>query len=108
MFEKNLSLMPLFDIYGKLLSDHQQKMFELYYGDDLSLSEISEEMGISRQGVRDAIKRCEDALSAFEEKLGFYRKTKALDLCIKELDLIDKENGSDKLKVIIDKLSELL
>lgn len=107
MFEKDLGLMPLFDIYGKLLSDHQQKMFELYYGDDLSLSEISEEMNISRQGVRDAIKRCEEALVNFEQKLGFYEKTKALDKCINELRLIDEKSGIG-LEDIIDKLSKLL
>ena len=48
MFEKNLGLLPLFDVYGAMLGEQKQKMFELYYGDDLSLAEIAEEMNISR------------------------------------------------------------
>ena len=76
MFEKNLSFLPLFDTYGKLLTDTQQKMFELYYGDDLSLAEIAAELGISRQGVRDMIKKTEEELFFYEQKLGLAKKLK--------------------------------
>ncbi|MCQ2436559.1 MAG: YlxM family DNA-binding protein [Clostridia bacterium] len=79
MFEKNLSLLPLFDTYGALLTEAQRQMFELYYGDDLSLGEIAEEMGISRQGVRDSLKRCEEALTLYERKLGFTKKLSDID-----------------------------
>ena len=53
MFEKDLSLNLLFDTYGELLPENQRDMFEQYYCDDLSLSEIAENTGITRQGVRD-------------------------------------------------------
>ncbi len=69
MFEKNLKLVVLYDIYGALLSPEQQNMFDLYYNEDLSLSEIAENEGISRQGVRYTIKHAEEALLLFEEKL---------------------------------------
>lgn len=74
MFEKNLHLTVLFDLYGELLTEAQNKMFDFYYNDDLSLSEIAENTGITRQGVRDSIKRAEDALLDFEKKLGLAEK----------------------------------
>lgn len=57
MFEKNLRLIMLFDIYGELLTQTQKTMFDLYYNDDLSLAEVAENTGITRQGARDSIKR---------------------------------------------------
>ena len=69
MFEKNLRLVVLFDTYGALLTKDQQNMFDLYYNEDLSLSEIADQIGISRQGVRDMIKKTEEELFFWEEKL---------------------------------------
>lgn len=74
MFEKNLHFTVLFDLYGELLTEAQNKMFDYYYNDDLSLSEIAENIGITRQGVRDSIKRAEDSLLGFERKLGLAEK----------------------------------
>lgn len=65
IFEKTL----LFDFYGELLTENQKSVYELYHLDDLSLGEISERMGISRQGVYDTLKRCHHQLSFYEEKL---------------------------------------
>ena len=67
MFEKNLRLIMLFDIYGELLTQTQKTMFDLYYNDDLSLSEVAENTGITRQGARDSIKRAEETLLSLEE-----------------------------------------
>ncbi|WDV47667.1 YlxM family DNA-binding protein [Clostridiaceae bacterium M8S5] len=64
----------LFDFYGNLLSKKQYEAVELYYIHDLSLSEISEQLNISRQGVYDNIKRAEKKLYSFEEKLGLVKK----------------------------------
>ncbi|MBQ7624789.1 MAG: YlxM family DNA-binding protein [Clostridia bacterium] len=64
----------LFDYYGELLTEKQKELFDLYYNDDLSLSEISEIVGISRQGVRDAIVRAESALRDAEDKIGLVEK----------------------------------
>ena len=70
---KDLKYSTLLDIYGGMLTDKQREMIELYYNDDLSLSEIADNCGISRQGVRDAIKRGEESLDELEEKVGVTR-----------------------------------
>lgn len=67
---KNLDIIMLLDIYGEMLTEKQRNFLEYYYNDDLSLSEIAENEGITRQGVRDAIKRSEALLFDMEEKLG--------------------------------------
>ena len=72
--EKNLRYSALLSLYGALLTDKQLDTMEYYYDDDLSLGEIAENTGISRQGVRDFIKRSEELLDSFEEKLGLYAK----------------------------------
>lgn len=74
MFEKIVEIGFLFDFYGKLLNDKQYTVIELYYIHDLSLSEIGEYLGISRQGVHDLLKRSENKLFAYEEKLGLVNK----------------------------------
>lgn len=70
MFEKDLSIGYLLDFYGNVLSEHTRSLLSLYYGEDLSLAEIAAEAGISRQGVRQAIKRGEEELRFFEKQLG--------------------------------------
>jgi predicted DNA-binding protein YlxM (UPF0122 family) len=64
----------LYDFYGELLSDHKKQIFEDYVLNDLSLSEIAEEQGISRQGVYDIVKRCTLELKEYEDKLLLVRK----------------------------------
>ena len=59
----------LYDFYGELLNDHQKEVYEQFVLDDLSLSEIAQEKGISRQGVHDLVKRCQKTLEGYEEKL---------------------------------------
>ena len=64
----------LFDFYGELLTEKQKELFDLYYNEDLSLTEIAEHAGISRQGVRDAIVRSETILRETEDRLGLVKK----------------------------------
>ncbi len=64
----------LFDFYGDLLTDRQRELFDLYYNQDLSLSEIAENCGISRQGVRDVIVRAEHVMQNVEDKTGLIRR----------------------------------
>lgn len=68
-FIKRVRFGNLFDIYGGLLTEKQQHMMEQYFYDDLSLGEIAEEAGISRQAVYDLLKRVEGTLEKYEEKL---------------------------------------
>lgn len=71
---KDLSITVLFDYYADALSDKQRQIFDSYYNLDLSLSEIAENMGITRQGVRDFIKRTEQQLLELENSLKFAEK----------------------------------
>ena len=64
----------LYDFYGELLTEHQRKIYEAVVYNDLSLSEIAEEAGISRQGVHDLIRRCNILLQDFEDKLHLVEK----------------------------------
>ncbi len=71
---KDLKISYLLDFYGEMLTGPQREMVEAYYDADLSLGEIAEDRGISRQGVRDAIKRAEQQLFEMEEKLGLAKR----------------------------------
>lgn len=64
----------LYDFYGELLTEHQQRIYEDAVYNDMSLSEIAEEQGISRQGVHDLIKRCDRMLEGYESKLHLVEK----------------------------------
>ena len=64
----------LYDFYGNLLRDKQKDLFDLYYNEDLSLSEIADNIGITRQGVRDGIMRSELLLRNTEDKLGLVKR----------------------------------
>jgi predicted DNA-binding protein YlxM (UPF0122 family) len=75
----------LFDFYGELLTDKQKELFDLYYNEDLSLAEIAEHAGISRQGVRDAIVRSETILRDTEDKLGLVKKYSGYEPKLEEI-----------------------
>ncbi len=68
---KDLEMSYLLDFYGDVLTEKQRDVMEQYYNDDLSLSEIADNAGITRQGVRDAIKRAEHILLDLEDKIGW-------------------------------------
>ena len=96
MFEKNMRLAYLIDFYIDLLDAHSQSILRAYYDDDLSLAEIALGEGISRQGIRHIIKRCEEQILFYEEKLGLARKHEALEKAADTLSLIkDKIAKSD-------------
>lgn len=75
--EKSYHISLLIDFYGELLSERQREIMDYYYSEDLSLSEVSALTGITRQGVRDAIRRSEKLLSETEEKLGLVARFSA-------------------------------
>ena len=68
----------LFDFYGDILTDRQKEFYDLYYNEDLSLAEIAENYGISRQGVRDVIVRAEGIMTELEDKTGIIKRFKAM------------------------------
>ena len=110
MFEKNLKIACLLDFYGEILSQRKQSVLSMYYNDDMSLAEIADEIGISRQGVRDLIKKAEEELVFFEEKLGLYktfREAQAhLDNLKKALDAT--EDCSSALREDVEALFRIL
>ncbi len=77
--EKNIEISLLLDFYGELLKPDAGQMIDLYYNEDLSLSEIAAQTGITRQGVRDRIKRCEQRLFELEQKLGMLSRFRELE-----------------------------
>ncbi len=95
--EKNVEITLLYDIYGNMLTEKQAEAIELYYNDDLSLAEIADIAGISRQGVRDNIKRAENVLYDVEEKLGIANRFLKIKKKLSEIDniIIDIEKSPD-------------
>ena len=90
----------LYDYYGELLTEHQKKIYEDAVYQDLSLSEIAEEAGISRQGVHDLIKRCDKILQEYEEKLHLVAKAdaakaKAEEICRLSTAALNESAESD-------------
>ena len=75
---KNLEFSVLLDYYGPVLTEKQRSILSEYYNDDLSLAEIAENYGITRQGVRDAIKHGEATLTEMEQKRGIARRSAAM------------------------------
>ena len=94
---KDYEIAMLLDFYGELLTEKQAKAMELYYNEDLSLAEIAEPLSISRQGVRDSIKRGEKQLIDLENTLGLLKRFKEI-----ERDVVDIEEMFTELKTYID------
>ena len=89
--EKIYKQVLLYDFYGELLTEHQQNVYEDAVYNDMSLSEIAEQRGISRQGVHDLIKRCDKILQGYEDKLHLVQKfTEAKDKLVKITELTDE------------------
>ena len=105
--EKYINQGILYDFYGKLLTQHQQRIYEDVVFNDLSLSEIAENEGISRQGVSDIIKRCNKSLVSYEEKLGLIKKFDETKSYVKEIQRIVKIYQETKNEELISKIEEL-
>ena len=105
--EKNVEVSLLFSFYGKMLTDRQADTIDLYYNEDLSLSEVGAELGISRQGVRDNLKRAETILYDTEERLGLMGRFLGIKNKLSEIDRIiadiERSPESNNLSVNIKK-----
>lgn len=98
---KDLDVILLYDIYGEMLTDKQRDFISYYYDDDLSLSEIAQNEGITRQGVRDAIKRAEAQLYSFEEKLGLKKRFEELRSGLEEIGRMTEIINEVNMKTIL-------
>lgn len=91
----------LYDFYGELLTKHQKEIYEQFVLEDLSLGEIAREAGISRQGVHDMIKRCNQSLRGYEEKLHLVEKFMNIKSKVNELEeLLEGYQDSDNSQMI--------
>lgn len=99
----------LYDFYGELLTSHQKEIYEQFVLEDLSLSEIAETAGISRQGVHDLIKRCNRTLEGYEEKLHLVERFRSIKQKVHHMDeLIEKELAeSEKENQFIQKIRQI-
>ncbi len=95
---KKLEFVMLLDCYGDLLTEHQKNIMELYYCEDLSLSEIGEPLGITRQAVRSLIKRTEELLLNYENKLGFAERLDKMRVCFGNIASLTDNVSDEKLK----------
>ena len=111
MTDGTLMRAMLFDFYGELLTDKQREYFDLHYNEDLSLSEIADEAGISRQGVWDIIRRAEDAMADMEEKTGLIRRfTEQAEIVAEiedELSALRESSDETAAQVIDDVIGKL-
>ncbi|MGI6123819.1 MAG: YlxM family DNA-binding protein [Acetivibrionales bacterium] len=86
----------LLDFYGQLLTERQYEIMDLYINSDLSLGEIAEDLGISRQGVHDSIRKAKQALSGYEKRLGlaerFKEQERNIEKALKSLKYIEKKS----------------
>lgn len=87
----------LYDFYGELLTDHQKQVYEDAVYNDMSLSEIAEELGISRQGVHDLLKRCNKLLADYESKLHLVDKFQKARINIEKIKEINDQPEIEKL-----------
>lgn len=106
--DNKVELGSLLDIYGAMLTEHQQKLLELYACDDLSLAEIAENEAISRQGARDAIVRAKTQLYEFEAALGMLKKRQRQLSALSELECAIGRKTDDELKTIAARLRGLV
>ena len=99
---KNLKISYLLDFYKNILPQKQYNALDLYYNEDLSLAEIALEVGITRQGVRDSIKRGESELLKLEEKLMLMKKLESIEEKVLE---IKKAFEDENLKLVMEKIN---
>lgn len=105
IMEKIVEQNLLFDFYGELLTEHQRKIYEDAVCGDLSLSELADEYGITRQGVHDLLKRCDKLLAGYEEKLHLLEKFNQTKRLTAEINTLAKQ-CDPKALYKIEKLSE--
>jgi predicted DNA-binding protein YlxM (UPF0122 family) len=110
--DRNVEISMLLEVYGKILTEKQYSVLDNYYNSDLSLSEIAENNGITRQAVRDNIKKGECKLFEFEEKLGIMKKMleneQKIARAIAELTKITNDSNDKKVQKVLSNIRHKL
>ena len=112
MFEKNMKIAYLIDFYADVLDDHTRDIMKAYYNDDLSLAEIAEDEGISRQGIRHIVKKGEDQLLFLESKLAIARRHEEIieisDELSSVIEKLETEAVNEEYVLLLKELSKKL
>lgn len=110
IFEKDMTIPLLVDLYGQVLSDRKRELLDYYYNEDYSLAEIAEITGISRQGIRESVKKSEAELRGLDESLQLIERTQALEaklaLLRQQMDEILNMSLEDDLREKIEQIIE--
>ncbi|MCR5735403.1 MAG: DNA-binding protein [Lachnospiraceae bacterium] len=109
--EKIVKQSLLYDFYGDLLNEHQRQVYEDAVFNDMSITEISQNYGITRQAAHDLIKRCDRILAGYEEKLNLLDKFGIIKDCIRQIDDLadtDKCVNGEKIHRLTDKIREVM
>ncbi|ASS38458.1 sigma factor-like helix-turn-helix DNA-binding protein [Mogibacterium pumilum] len=98
----------MYDFYGSLLDDNKREIMDLYHEDNLSLTEIAEELGLSRQGVHYVLKKAEGSLEKYEAALGLVAEWKSNNVLISEADnLLESMSSVDDVEELREALSKM-
>ncbi|MDE5780935.1 MAG: YlxM family DNA-binding protein [Lachnospiraceae bacterium] len=97
----------LYDFYGELLTEHQKQIYEDYVLNDLSLGEIAQAAGISRQGVHDLVKRCDKVLNGYEQKLHLMEKFLKNKDAVQHINRLLKEYRRTGDECLIDRIESI-
>ena len=112
VMEEKVKISMLCEFYGKLLTEKQYEFINDYYNNDLSLSEIAENNNITRQAVRDIIKKGEKKLFEYEEKLRFMKRTlnqeKKIEEALSELTKIQKDYSDKQIASVLESIKKEL
>jgi len=110
--EKNVKISILLEIYGKLLTEKEYDLLNDYYNNDLSLAEIGENIGITRQAVRDNLKRGERKLFDFDEKLGIMKKNKMQEeqiaIILSEINNLTEDSTDNEIANVLEDVKNKL
>ncbi len=105
--EEKIEQAYLYDFYGELLNEHQRRIYEDFIFNDLSLGEIANEEGISRQGVHDMIKRCTKTLEGYEEKLHLFEKFQNAKNKVERIHTLTKEFHQNQNEAIMEEIQQI-
>ena len=105
--EEKVAQAYLYDFYGELLNEHQRRVYEAFIFQDLSLGEIADEEGISRQGVHDMVKRCTRALTGYEEKLHLVEKFLSAKRKVARIHRLAESFNTSRDDALIDEIGQI-
>ena len=105
--EEKIEQAYLYDFYGELLNEHQRRIYEDFVFNDLSLGEIADEEGISRQGVHDMVKRCTKTLEGYEEKLHLIAKFMSAKHSVEKIHALTKQFHESHDEAVIVEIEQI-